>query len=297
MQLARSIEAVFRSWNTPRARTYRREYDIADDLGTAVNVVQMVFGNMGDDSATGVCLHPQPLDRRAGAVRRVPASTRRARTWSPASARRSRWPSWRREMPEAFAPADWSTMARLEQHYREMQDIEFTIERGTLYMLQTRTGKRTAAAAVQIAREMVDEGRDLDATRRSTRVDPGQLDQLLHPGHRPVRASATVIAHGLNASPGAAVGAVVFDADTAEARGKDGQDVILVRWETTPDDIHGVIAAQGVLTARGGMTSHAAVVARGLGKPCVAGAEEIAGRRSSAGMFSASARSRSTRAT
>ena len=175
-------------------------------------------------------------------------------------------------MPQSFRQlAD--TMQLLERHYREMQDIEFTIERGTLYLLQTRTGKRTAAAALKVARDLVDEGL-ISRDEALERIDPDQLDQLLHPTIDP-SAERDVIAHGLNASPGAAVGAVVFDADTAEARGKDGQDVILVRVETTPDDIHGVVAAQGVLTARGGMTSHAAVVARGLGKPCVAGAEEI----------------------
>src|SRR6185295_17607843 len=176
------------------------------------------------------------------------------------------------EMPQSFRQlAD--TMQLLERHYREMQDIEFTIERGTLYLLQTRTGKRTAAAALKVARDLVDEGL-ISRDEALERIDPDQLDQLLHPTIDP-SAEREVIARGLNASPGAAVGAVVFDADTAEARGKDGQDVILVRVETTPDDIHGVVAAQGVLTARGGMTSHAAVVARGLGKPCVAGAEEI----------------------
>ncbi|HEY8013209.1 MAG TPA: pyruvate, phosphate dikinase, partial [Dongiaceae bacterium] len=164
-------------------------------------------------------------------------------------------------------------MDTLEQHYGDMQDIEFTVERGTLYILQTRAGKRTAAAAVRVAREMVDEG-VIDRSTALLRVDPGQLDQLLHPAIDP-SAPREVLTRGLNASPGAAVGAVVFDADTAEERGKAEQAVILVRWETTPDDIHGVLQAQGVLTARGGMTSHAAVVARQMGKPCVAGAEHL----------------------
>ncbi len=271
VQLDRAVDAVFRSWNTPRARTYRREYDIPDDLGTAVNIVQMVFGNMGDDSATGVCFTRNPS---TGARELYGEFLVNAQGEDVVAGIRTPQPLAELEavMPEAFA-ALLEQMRGLEQHYREMQDIEFTIERGTLYILQTRTGKRTAAAAVRIAREMTEEG-VLTRTEALTRVDPSQLDQLLHPGLDPT-AETTVIAHGLNASPGAAVGAAVFDAETAEARGKAGEDVILVRWETTPDDIHGVIRAQGVLTARGGMTSHAAVVARGLGKPCVAGAEGI----------------------
>ena len=271
VQLSRSIEAVFQSWNTPRARTYRREYHIADDLGTAVNVVQMVFGNMGDDSATGVAFTRNPS---TGEPELYGEYLRNAQGEDVVAGIRTPQPlaEMESELPESFRQlAD--TMHLLERHYREMQDIEFTIERGTLYLLQTRTGKRTAAAALKVARDLVDEGL-ISREEALERIDPDQLDQLLHPTIDP-SAERDVIAHGLNASPGAAVGAVVFDADTAEARGKDGQDVILVRVETTPDDIHGVVAAQGVLTARGGMTSHAAVVARGLGKPCVAGAEEI----------------------
>jgi pyruvate,orthophosphate dikinase len=270
-QLRRAVDAVFDSWNTPRARTYRRQYHISDELGTAVNVVRMVFGNMGDDSATGVCFTRNPstgehelygefLQNAQGED--VVAGIRTPRPL----------PELREIVPDAFAELT-EAMRRLERHYREMQDIEFTVERGRLYMLQTRTGKRTAAAAVRIARELVEEGL-IDRAEAIRRVDPAQLDQLLHPALDPA-AEYDVLARGLNASPGAAVGAAVFDADTAEERGRAGEAVILVRWETTPDDIHGVIRAQGVVTAHGGMTSHAAVVARGMGKPCVAGAEAI----------------------
>ncbi len=270
-QLDRAVDAVFSSWNTPRARTYRREYHIADDLGTAVNVVQMVFGNMGDDSATGVCFTRNPA---TGARELYGEFLVNAQGEDVVAGIRTPQPLAELEavMPDAFT-ALTSQMERLEHHYREMQDIEFTIERGTLYILQTRTGKRTAAAAVRIAHELVEEG-VLTREEALLRVDPGQLDQLLHPAIDPA-ASREVIARGLNASPGAAVGAVVFDAATAEQRGRAGDAVILVRWETTPDDIHGVLQAQGVLTARGGMTSHAAVVARQMGKPCVAGAEQL----------------------
>jgi pyruvate,orthophosphate dikinase len=271
VQLDRAVDAVFASWNTPRARTYRREYHIADDLGTAVNVVQMVFGNMGEDSATGVCFTRSPAtgERELYGEFLINAQGEDVvagiRTPQPLSELEA-------VMPEAFA-ALTGQMTRLEQHYREMQDIEFTVERGELYILQTRSGKRTAAAAVKVARDLVDEGL-ISRDEALMRVDPIQLDQLLHPAIDP-GAEREVIARGLNASPGAAVGAAVFDADTAEQRGRDGEPVILVRWETTPDDIHGVLAAQGVLTARGGMTSHAAVVARQMGKPCVAGAEDL----------------------
>jgi pyruvate, orthophosphate dikinase len=270
-QLDRAVDAVFESWNTPRARTYRREYHIADDLGTAVNVVQMVFGNMGDDSATGVCFTRNPS---TGARELYGEFLINAQGEDVVAGIRTPQPLSELEavMPEAFAKLT-DQMQRLEHHYREMQDIEFTIERGVLYILQTRTGKRTAAAAVRIARELESEG-VLTRDEALLRVDPGQLDQLLHPAIDPA-AQREVIARGLNASPGAAVGAAVFDADTAEQRGRAGESVILVRWETTPDDIHGVVQAQGVLTARGGMTSHAAVVARQMGKPCVAGAEQL----------------------
>jgi pyruvate, orthophosphate dikinase len=271
VQLDRAIDAVFESWNTPRARTYRREYHIADDLGTAVNVVQMVFGNMGDDSATGVCFTRSPA---TGEKELYGEFLVNAQGEDVVAGIRTPQPLAEMEqvVPEAFA-ALREQMDRLEQHYREMQDIEFTVERGELYILQTRSGKRTAAAAVKIARDLVEEGL-ISRDEALQRVDPGQLDQLLHPAIDPA-AEREVIARGLNASPGAAVGAAVFDADTAAQRGREGESVILVRWETTPDDIHGVLQAQGVLTARGGMTSHAAVVARQMGKPCVAGAEDL----------------------
>jgi pyruvate, orthophosphate dikinase len=270
-QLDRAIDAVFSSWNTPRARTYRREYHIADDLGTAVNVVQMVFGNMGDDSATGVCFTRNPS---TGARELYGEFLVNAQGEDVVAGIRTPQPLAELEslMPRAFAGLT-AQMERLEHHYRAMQDIEFTIERGELYILQTRSGKTTAAAAVRIAHELVEED-VLTREEALLRVDPGQLDQLLHPAIDP-KAQREVIARGLNASPGAAVGAVVFDADTAERRGRAGDAVILVRWETTPDDIHGIVKAQGVLTARGGMTSHAAVVARQMGKPCVAGAEQL----------------------
>ncbi len=175
-------------------------------------------------------------------------------------------------MPEVFEQLV-ETLDRLEAHYRDLQDIEFTVEEGKLFLLQTRTGKRTARAALRVAVEMVEEAL-ISRDEAVARIDPAQLDQLLHPMIDPA-AEVEVVARGLNASPGAASGAIVLDADTAEERGKAGEDVILVRWETTPDDIHGLIQARGVLTAHGGMTSHAAVVARGMGKPCVAGCEGL----------------------
>jgi pyruvate, orthophosphate dikinase len=270
-QLDRSISAVFRSWNTPRAITYRRHDNIPDDLGTAVNVGQMVFGNMGETSATGVAFtrNPSTGERELYGEFLVNAQGEDVvagiRTPRPLA-------ELEQVIPQAFIGLT-DAMDRLEQHYREMQDVEFTIEQGTLYILQTRTGKRTAQAAVRVARDLVSEG-VVDQRTALARIDPGQLDQLLHPGIDP-GAQYDVLATGLNASPGAAVGKVVFDADTAEARGRAGERVILVRWETTPDDIHGVIQAQAVVTAHGGMTSHAAVVARGMGKPCVCGVEAL----------------------
>jgi len=270
-QLRRATRAVFDSWESPRARVYRRTYDIADDLGTAVNVVQMVFGNKGDTSGTGVCFTRDPStgERRLYGEFLVNAQGEDVvagiRTPEPIEQMRDR-------LPEAFTRLT-ATLARLEEHYREMQDIEFTVEEGELFLLQTRTGKRTAHAALRIAAEMTEEGL-ISREEAVTRIDPGQLDQLLHPMIDP-DATVDVIATGLNASPGAASGAIVLDADLAEARGREGEDVLLVRWETTPDDIHGLIHARGVLTAHGGMTSHAAVVARGMGKPCVAGCEAL----------------------
>jgi pyruvate, orthophosphate dikinase len=270
-QLARAVEAVFGSWNTPRAVTYRRHDGIADDLGTAVNVVQMVFGNMGPASATGVAFtrNPSTGERELYGEFLVNAQGEDVvagiRTPRPLA-------ELEQVVPEAFTGLR-EAMDRLEGHYKEMQDVEFTIEQGTLYVLQTRSGKRTAQAAVRVARDLVTEG-VVDRDTAIARIDPGQLDQLLHPGIDPT-ADYDVLATGLNASPGAAVGKAVFDADTAESRGRAGEPVILVRFETTPDDIHGVIQAQAVVTAHGGMTSHAAVVARGMGKPCVCGVESL----------------------
>ncbi|MDX6480733.1 MAG: pyruvate, orthophosphate dikinase [Gaiellaceae bacterium] len=270
-QLRRAITAVFDSWNSPRAQVYRRTYNIPDDLGTAVNVVQMVFGNKGDGSATGVAFTRNPSTGEQGVYGEylvnaqgedVVAGTR---TPQPLEEMRER-------LPEAYDQF-LETMASLERHYRDMQDIEFTIEEGKLYLLQTRSAKRTAAAAIKAAVDMAGEGL-IDRDEAVSRIDPAQLDQLLHP-RLDESAEFEVAARGLNASPGAACGKIVLDADTAAEAGKAGEAVILVRWETTPDDIHGLIHAQGVLTAHGGMTSHAAVVARGMGKPCVAGTEGL----------------------
>ncbi len=270
-QLQRSYRAVFDSWNSPRAKVYRRTYDIADDLGTAVNVVQMVFGNRGESSGTGVCFTRDPA---TGERRLYGEFLSNAQGEDVVAGIRTPEPieQMRERMPEAFDQL-LETLALLEAHYRDMQDIEFTVEEGRLFILQTRTGKRTAAAALKVAVEMVDEEL-ISRDEAVARIDPAQLDQLLHPMIDP-SAEIEVATRGLNASPGAASGAIVLDADTAEERGKAGEDVILVRWETTPDDIHGLIHARGVLTAHGGMTSHAAVVARGMGKPCVAGCEGL----------------------
>jgi pyruvate,orthophosphate dikinase len=270
-QLRRAYRAVFDSWNAPRAQVYRRTYDIPDDLGTAVNVVQMVFGNRGDGSVTGVCFTRDPA---TGEKRLFGEFLPNAQGEDVVAGIRTPEPieRMRDRMSEAFDQLV-DTLDRLEGHYRDMQDIEFTVEEGRLYLLQTRTGKRTAAAALRIAVEMVDEGL-VSREEAVARIDPAQLDQLLHPRIDP-DAKIEIAARGLNASPGAASGAIVLDADTAEERGQAGEAVVLVRWETTPDDIHGLIQAQGVLTAHGGMTSHAAVVARGMGKPCVAGCEAL----------------------
>jgi pyruvate,orthophosphate dikinase len=270
-QLQRAIRAVFDSWESPRARVYRRTYDIPDDLGTAVNVVQMVFGNKGDTSATGVCFTRDPS---TGERRLYGEFLLNAQGEDVVAGIRTPEPIERLQdiMPAAYAQLS-ETLDRMEEHYREMQDIEFTVEDGTLFLLQTRTGKRTAQAALRIAVEMTGEGL-ISREEAVVRVDAGQLDQLLHPMIDP-GADVDVVATGLNASPGAASGAIVLDADLAEARGRAGEAVLLVRWETTPDDIHGLIHSRGVLTAHGGMTSHAAVVARGMGKPCVAGCESL----------------------
>jgi pyruvate,orthophosphate dikinase len=270
-QLVRAVEAVLESWDTPRAQVYRRANGIPDDLGTAVNVVQMVFGNKGDTSGTGVCFTRDPStgEKRPYGEFLVDAQgedvVAGTRTPEPLANMRDRLPGTVDQLLE--------TMEQLERHYRDMQDIEFTVEEGTLYLLQTRTAKRTAPAALKCAVDMVAEGL-ISREEAVARIDPAQLDQLLHPMIDPT-ADYEVVARGLNASPGAASGAMVLDADTAAERGAAGESVILVRWETTPDDIHGMLQAQGVLTAHGGMTSHAAVVARGMGKPCVAGCDAI----------------------
>ncbi len=270
-QLTRAVRGVFDSWETPRAQVYRRAHHIPDDLGTAVNVVQMVFGNKGEQSGTGVAFTRDPSTGEAGLYGEFLVDAQGEDVVAGI-----RTPEHLAEMekalPEAFEQLT-ETMRRLEEHYRDVQDIEFTVEDGRLYLLQTRSAKRTAAAALKSAVDMVEEGL-ISREDAVVRIDSGQLDQLLHPMIDPT-ASVDVIAQGLNASPGAASGKIVFDADTAVERGTSGDDVILVRWETTPDDIHGMIAAKGILTAHGGMTSHAAVVARGMGKPCVAGCEAL----------------------
>jgi pyruvate,orthophosphate dikinase len=270
-QLSRAVRAVFESWENPRAQVYRKAHHIPDDLGTAVNVVQMVFGNKGDRSGTGVAFTRDPSTGRPGLYGEFLADAQGEdvvagiRTPQPLA-------EMQQHLPDAFEELT-KTMRRLEEHYRDMQDIEFTVEDDKLYLLQTRSAKRTAAAALKAAVDMVDEGL-ISREDAVARIDPDQLDQLLHPMIDP-EADFEVIAQGLNASPGAACGKVVFDADAAAERAAAGEDVILVRWETTPDDIHGMIAAEGILTAHGGMTSHAAVVARGMGKPCVAGCEAL----------------------
>ncbi|MBX3096828.1 MAG: pyruvate, phosphate dikinase [Fimbriimonadaceae bacterium] len=274
-QLQLAVEAVFRSWNNDRAIIYRRTERIPDEIGTAVNIQAMVFGNLGDDCGTGVAftrdpstgehylygeylMNAQGEDVVAGVRTPVPISELEKQN---------------KAVYDEFV----AICARLEGHYKEMQDLEFTIERGRLFMLQCRTGKRTGPAAVRIAVEMVEEGL-VDKETAVQRITASHLDQLLHPriddvyvSDREIKAVAT----GLAASPGAAVGKVVFDADTAERLGNVGEKVLLVRDETNPDDVHGMLAAQGILTARGGKTSHAAVVARGFGIPCVAGCEAI----------------------
>jgi pyruvate,orthophosphate dikinase len=282
-QLWGAIRAVFDSWDSDRAKVYRRLNDIPGDWGTAVNVQAMVFGNMGDTSATGVAFTRDPAtgerayygewlvnaqgeDVVAG-IRTPQYLTKKARETANAKPL-----SMEEAMPEAYGE-----LARvfdlLERHYCDMQDIEFTVERNKLWMLQTRSGKRTAKAALRMAVEMVDEGL-IDEATAVRRVDPMALDQLLHPTLDP-SAPRDLLGQGLPASPGAACGAIVLDADTAEKRAELGEAVILVRVETSPEDIHGMHAAKGILTARGGMTSHAAVVARGMGRPCVSGASSL----------------------
>ncbi|MGM0651909.1 MAG: pyruvate, phosphate dikinase [Bacillota bacterium] len=270
-QLFLAIEAVFKSWNTDRAAVYRKANKIADDLGTAVNVQAMVFGNLGNDSGTGVAFTRDPStgERKLYGEYLLNAQGEDVvagiRTPRPLTELKSDLPSVYQQFVE--------TCEKLENHYRDMQDIEFTIERGKLYMLQTRTGKRTAPAAVRIAVEMVKDD-FISKEEALQRIEPEQLEQLMHWRIDP-EAKKEVVASGLPASPGAASGKVVFDADRAQEMSQNGEKVLLVRPETTPDDIHGIIAAEGVLTSRGGMTSHAAVVARGMGKPCVCGCDAL----------------------
>jgi pyruvate,orthophosphate dikinase len=279
-QLWGAIGAVFGSWMNPRANTYRRLHDIPASWGTAVNVQAMVFGNMGDDCATGVCFTRDPstgLNEFYGEYlvnaqgEDVVAGIRTPRPLSQAYAKPGEV-SMEHAMPEAYGELN-KVRDVLEKHYKDMQDIEFTVQQNKLYMLQTRSGKRTAAASLRIAVEMAETGL-IDRDTAIMRVNPSSLDQLLHPTLDP-KASPKLFAKGLPASPGAASGAVVFSADEAELRSQKGDSVILVRIETSPEDIHGMHAARGILTTRGGMTSHAAVVARGMGRPCVAGAGGI----------------------
>jgi pyruvate,orthophosphate dikinase len=270
-QLRYAIEAVFKSWNGKRARDYRKFEGIPDDLGTAVNVQAMVFGNKGDDSGTGVAFTRNPS---TGENRPYGDFLKNAQGEDVVAGIRITEPldAMRNEFPEPHEQL-LGMMKLLEGHYHDMCDIEFTIEQGRLFMLQTRVGKRTAAAALRMAVEMVEENL-IDQREAVLRVQPAQLDQLLHPQFDP-KASYQVLAKGLNASPGAAVGKVYFTADEAEARHEAGERVILVRPETSPDDLHGMIAAEGILTSRGGLVSHAAVVARGMGKPAICGAEAL----------------------
>jgi len=270
-QLRLAIEAVFKSWMNRRAIDYRRLYRIPDDLGTAVNVQAMVFGNKGQTSGTGVAFTRDPSD---GSKELYGDYLLNAQGEDVVAGIRNTTAiaELHEEMPEVARELD-EIFAKLENHYRDMCDIEFTIEQGKLWMLQTRVGKRTARATLKIAVDMVEEGL-ISREEAIVRIDPDQLDQLLHPQFDE-NASYETLVKGLNASPGAAVGEVVFTADDAEAAASDGRSVILVRWETTPDDLHGMIAADGILTSHGGKTSHAAVVARGMGKPCVCGAEAL----------------------
>ncbi len=289
-QLWKAVDAVFGSWMNERAIAYRRINDIKGIVGTAVNVQSMVFGNMGSDSATGVCFSRNPSDGVnefygeflinaqgedvvAGIRTPQKMSLKESKQWAEnnsisESERVKNFPSLEELMPQCYKELT-EVREKLEKHYRDMQDMEFTIQNGKLYMLQTRNGKRTGFAALKIATDLVKEGK-IDKKTAISRIEPKQLDQLLHPAFKPGQ-KKTVLAKGLNASPGAAVGMAVFSADEAERRGALGEKVILVRIETSPEDIKGMNAAEGILTARGGATSHAAVVARQMGKPCVAG--------------------------
>jgi pyruvate, orthophosphate dikinase len=270
-QLWGAIAAVFESWNTRRAIDYRKLHDIPDAMGTAVNVVAMVFGNLGEDSGTGVTFSRSPSTGERALYGEYLLNAQGedvvsgSRTPQPIATLKDRLPASYQELERVART--------LERHFRDVQDMEFTIERGTLYMLQTRRGQRSGQAAVRIACEMVDEGL-ISEEEAVARIPPQDLNQLLHPTIDP-RSELDLLTTGLPASPGAACGTAVFDADRAEQLGRAGQAVILVRRETSPEDFHGMVMAKAVLTARGGMTSHAAVVARGMGKPCVAGAQEL----------------------
>ncbi|MFO7937323.1 MAG: putative PEP-binding protein [Kiritimatiellia bacterium] len=296
-QLKQGINAVFGSWNNPRAIKYREMYDIRSLLGTAVNVQTMVFGNSGENSATGVAftrdpstgahkyfygeylINAQGEDVVAGIRTPQQITAKGSRAWAESrdiseAERKAKYPALQEVMPEVFSQLD-DIRVKLENHYRDMQDLEFTIEDGKLYMLQTRNGKRTAAAAVKIATDLIKEGL-IDEKQAVLRVDPAQLDQLLHPVFvKSLEAEAVQLTLGLPASPGAAKGQLVFNAEDAEAWSAKGMAVILCRIETSPEDIGGMNVASGILTARGGMTSHAAVVARGMGKCCVSGCGEL----------------------
>ena len=282
-QLWGAVGAVFGSWMNQRANTYRRIHNIPADWGTAVNIQAMVFGNMGEDCATGVAFTRDPstgenmfygeyLVNAQGEDVVAGIRTPQHLTLAGKERNDSKLPAMEEVMPEVFGQLD-GVRQKLEVHYKDMQDIEFTVQQGKLYMLQTRSGKRTAAAAVRIAVEMAGEGLITEA-EAINRVDPAQLDQLLHPRLDP-DAERNVLTRALPASPGAASGKIVFSADIAEDMAQKGENVILVRIETSPEDIHGMHAARGILTTRGGMTSHAAVVARGMGRPCVSGAGDI----------------------
>ncbi len=276
-QLRLAIAAVFNSWNIPRAITYRKAEGIPDEMGTACNVQTMVFGNMGWDSGSGVMFTRSPSDGSKGLFGEflfnaqgedVVAGIRTPMELA----------DLHKEQPKLYAELE-DIAEKLEAHYTDMQDLEFTIEKGILYILQTRTGKRTARSAIKIAVDMANEGL-IDKETALMRLTPENVDQLLHPQFDPgfkeaAKEKGDLLTVGLNASPGAATGVIIFDADRAEKRGKAGESVILVRPETTPDDVNGMLASKGFLTQHGGGTSHAAVVARGWGKPCVAGAEEI----------------------
>ena len=296
VQLWHAINAVFRSWNNPRAEAYRKLNDIRNLLGTAVNVQAMVFGNMGDTSATGVCFSRNPAtgenkfygeflinaqgeDVVAGIRTPQEITLEGSLDWAKNNnisefERKGKYPSLEEVMPDVYKQLV-KYKDQLLKYYKDVQDMEFTIQEKKLYMLQTRSGKRTAAAAVRIAVELAEE-KIISKEEAIMRVNPSDLDQLLHPVFDPdAKKSATILAKGLNASPGAAVGKVVFAADRAEKQKEEGENVILVRIETSPEDIKGMNAAEGILTARGGATSHAAVVARGMGKCCVAGCSAL----------------------